>query len=186
MVERSKKPSEIPISPSVPAPLVSISSDNSRVIASLPAGDRIEVFLHGATVVSWKMGNGKENLFVSSKAVLDGSKPVRGGIPLVFPVSTHLLGRLPEVPLNRLPWILICAGAAFWGSLFRACRYLEASSAWICSQLSMGISGQDIHRVFCHWKERLRCVRETRLWSFRCHARRQCQIALVTRLWTDI
>ena len=87
MVERSKKPSEIPISPSVPAPLVTISEDNSRVVASLPAGDRIEILLHGATIISWKSGNGKENLFLSSKALLDGSKPVRGGIPLVFPVS---------------------------------------------------------------------------------------------------
>ncbi|KAI4148246.1 MAG: hypothetical protein LQ340_005163 [Diploschistes diacapsis] len=101
MVERSKKPSEIPISPSVPAPLVTISHDNSRVVASLPVGDRIEVLLHGATVVSWKSGSGKENLFLSSKAHLDGSKPVRGGIPLVFPLfgppsSSH-------EPTSKLP-----------------------------------------------------------------------------------
>jgi glucose-6-phosphate 1-epimerase len=95
MVERSKKPSEIPISPSVPAPLVTISDDNSRVIASLPAGDRIEILLYGATVISWKSGNGKENLFLSNKAALDGSKPVRGGIPLVWPVSW-----LSDIPLD--------------------------------------------------------------------------------------
>ena len=86
MVERPSKPSAIPISPSVPAPLVTISDDNSRVIATLPTGERLEVLLHGATVVSWKSNNGKENLFLSSKAVLDGSKAVRGGIPIVFPV----------------------------------------------------------------------------------------------------
>jgi glucose-6-phosphate 1-epimerase len=40
--------------------------------------------LYGATVISWKYNN-KEMLFVSSEAKLDGSKPVRGGIPLVFP-----------------------------------------------------------------------------------------------------
>jgi D-hexose-6-phosphate mutarotase len=41
--------------------------------------------LYGATVISWK-NNGKENIFVSDAAVMDGSKPVRGGVPIVFPV----------------------------------------------------------------------------------------------------
>ncbi|KAJ3027749.1 UNVERIFIED_CONTAM: hypothetical protein HDU68_003194 [Siphonaria sp. JEL0065] len=43
-----------------------------------------EIYFFGATVTSWKV-NGTEKLFLSSKAVLDGSKAVRGGIPLVFP-----------------------------------------------------------------------------------------------------
>ena len=90
MVERSKKPSAIPVSPLAPTPQVSISDDNSRVVATLPTGDRVEVLLHGATVISWKSGNGKENLFLSDKAHLDGSKPVRGGIPVVFPVGFQL------------------------------------------------------------------------------------------------
>ena len=86
-MERSKKPSAIPVSPTIPTPQVSISKDNSRVTASLPTGESVEVLLFGATVLSWKTAKGKENLFVSSKALLDGSKAVRGGIPLVFPVS---------------------------------------------------------------------------------------------------
>lgn len=39
-------------------------------------------------MISWKVIEGrdlKEMLFVSSKAFLDGTKPVRGGIPVVFP-----------------------------------------------------------------------------------------------------
>lgn len=43
-----------------------------------------EIYDHGATVTSWKV-DGKEKLFLSSKAVLDGSKAIRGGIPVVFP-----------------------------------------------------------------------------------------------------
>lgn len=44
----------------------------------------------GATVTSWKSVGLSDNepierLFVSSKAALDGSKPIRGGIPVVFP-----------------------------------------------------------------------------------------------------
>jgi glucose-6-phosphate 1-epimerase len=36
--------------------------------------------------VSYKTGSGREILFVSKSALLDGSKPVRGGIPVVFPI----------------------------------------------------------------------------------------------------
>jgi len=100
MVER-KKPSAIPVSPLAPTPQVSISDDSSRVIATLPTGDRVEVLLYGATVISWKSANGKENLFLSDKAHLDGSKPVRGGIPVVFPLfgaptAGHETGKLPQ------------------------------------------------------------------------------------------
>uniref|UniRef100_A0A8D8M6U6 glucose-6-phosphate 1-epimerase n=1 Tax=Cacopsylla melanoneura TaxID=428564 RepID=A0A8D8M6U6_9HEMI len=40
--------------------------------------------LHGATVVSWRVNN-QEQLFVSKSAVFDGKRPIRGGIPIVFP-----------------------------------------------------------------------------------------------------
>ena len=43
------------------------------------------VNLHGATVVSWRVNN-QEQLFVSKRAVFDGERPIRGGIPFVFPV----------------------------------------------------------------------------------------------------
>lgn len=85
-MERAKKPTAIPVSPIAPAPQVNISEDNSRVTATLPSGEKVEVLLFGATVISWKSARGTENLFLSSKAYLDGSKPVRGGIPVVFPV----------------------------------------------------------------------------------------------------
>ncbi|KAF8203650.1 galactose mutarotase-like domain-containing protein [Pholiota molesta] len=54
-----------------------------------PSGSTVHILFYGATVVSWKVpdrsGQPQERLFVSSKALLDGSKPVRGGIPVVFP-----------------------------------------------------------------------------------------------------
>lgn len=43
-----------------------------------------EISLFGATVLSFSIGD-VQLLFLSEKAVLDGSKPIRGGIPLVFP-----------------------------------------------------------------------------------------------------
>lgn len=52
----------------------------------LPTGEAVEILLYGATIISWKDASGAEKLFLSSAAKLDGSKAVRGGIPLVFPV----------------------------------------------------------------------------------------------------
>ncbi|KAL6304278.1 galactose mutarotase-like protein [Sparassis latifolia] len=61
-----------------------------RVVLKHPKGASAEILFYGATVISWKSGSSAnpeaaERLFVSSKASLDGSKPVRGGIPVVFP-----------------------------------------------------------------------------------------------------
>lgn len=71
-----------------PQAQVSISHANSRVTAVLPTGESIEILLYGATIISWKDNTGDDKLWVSEAAKLDGSKAVRGGIPLVFPVST--------------------------------------------------------------------------------------------------
>ncbi|ORZ02656.1 galactose mutarotase-like domain-containing protein [Syncephalastrum racemosum] len=58
---------------------------NKIVHLSHPSGAKVEIALFGATVTSWSV-DGKERLFVSEKAVRDGSKAIRGGIPLVFPI----------------------------------------------------------------------------------------------------
>ncbi|XP_033749582.1 putative glucose-6-phosphate 1-epimerase [Pecten maximus] len=54
------------------------------VILDVGDGTSAVVHLHGATALSWKC-SGQEILFLSKKAVLDSSKAIRGGIPLVFP-----------------------------------------------------------------------------------------------------
>ena len=53
-------------------------------LASSDGKHSCEIKLFGATVISW-ISNGLEKLFLSSAAHLDGSKAIRGGIPLVFP-----------------------------------------------------------------------------------------------------
>ncbi|KAF8481956.1 galactose mutarotase-like protein [Russula ochroleuca] len=64
---------------------------HDKVLLIHPKGATAEILLFGATVTSWKSAERSgprepvERLFVSSKAVLDGSKAVRGGIPVVFP-----------------------------------------------------------------------------------------------------
>ncbi|KAJ2369845.1 hypothetical protein H4S02_000345 [Coemansia sp. RSA 2611] len=64
-----------------------------RVLLRGQNGSSVEVYLFGATITSWK-SQGKERLFLSGKAKLDGSKAVRGGIPLVFPQFGP--GELPQ------------------------------------------------------------------------------------------
>ncbi|KAK0519472.1 hypothetical protein OC834_000919 [Tilletia horrida] len=46
-----------------------------------------KILLYGATVISWAdTTTGTERLFLSTKSPLDGSKPIRGGIPIIFPL----------------------------------------------------------------------------------------------------
>jgi len=69
-----------------------IEKTDLAVTLTHPNGASATILLYGATITSWKSpAQGRddlataERLFVSSKAALDGSKPVRGGIPVVFP-----------------------------------------------------------------------------------------------------
>ena len=90
MVDRSKKPAALVTTPGLaPQPQVNFTDNNSRVIATLPTGESVEILLYGATIISWKDVLGNEKLWLSESAKQDGSKAVRGGIPLVFPVSLH-------------------------------------------------------------------------------------------------
>ncbi|EXJ79368.1 hypothetical protein A1O3_08870 [Capronia epimyces CBS 606.96] len=98
-MERKNKPASLPVSPQIAQPVVDLS--DNVLTARLPSGDAVTVYLYGATVTSWKTANGEEQLFVSQAAALDGSKPIRGGIPLVFPVfgpppKSHATGQLAQ------------------------------------------------------------------------------------------
>ncbi|KAI0814954.1 galactose mutarotase-like protein [Irpex lacteus] len=67
-----------------------VQQTQDKVILTHPKGSSVEILLYGATVISWNSPSktnpeAKERFFVSGKAALDGSKPVRGGIPVVFP-----------------------------------------------------------------------------------------------------
>merc|ERR1719210_2777409 len=44
-----------------------------------------EYYLYGATVTKFTTASGRDLIWVSSTAKLDGTKAIRGGIPLVFP-----------------------------------------------------------------------------------------------------
>eukprot|EP00563_Minutocellus_polymorphus_P020376 CAMPEP_0197726886 /NCGR_PEP_ID=MMETSP1434-20131217/17556_1 /TAXON_ID=265543 /ORGANISM="Minutocellus polymorphus, Strain CCMP3303" /LENGTH=319 /DNA_ID=CAMNT_0043312935 /DNA_START=45 /DNA_END=1004 /DNA_ORIENTATION=+ len=61
-------------------------NDDILTITHSASGASFAVHKFGATVISYKSADGRENLFLSSTAKLDGSKAIRGGIPQVFPI----------------------------------------------------------------------------------------------------
>ena len=83
-----------------PVPSSVLTGDLSRdgkmetVTLRHPSGSSVTLYKFGATLVSWKLDNGKEILFLSKEAVFDGKRPIRGGIPLVFPQFGP--GKLPN------------------------------------------------------------------------------------------
>ena len=50
-----------------------------------PDGAQAIITLYGAHLVSWKSSDGKQSLFCSAKSALDGSRAIRGGVPVIFP-----------------------------------------------------------------------------------------------------
>jgi glucose-6-phosphate 1-epimerase len=52
---------------------------------ALPEGDCCVVALHGAQLLSWTTGDGAERIYLSPRAVFDGSSAIRGGVPLCWP-----------------------------------------------------------------------------------------------------
>lgn len=81
-----------------------------RVVVSHSSGATLEVYLWGATITSFKTSAGQELLFMSSKAIFDGVKAIRGGIPIVFP-QFGTQGPLPQHGFARnSEWTLDSVG----------------------------------------------------------------------------
>ncbi|MBL8404867.1 MAG: D-hexose-6-phosphate mutarotase [Dechloromonas sp.] len=69
-----------------------------------PRGASAVVSTLGAQVLSWITPDGRERLFLSDKAVFDGTRVIRGGIPVCWPQFSGL-GDLPKHGFVRtLPW----------------------------------------------------------------------------------
>lgn len=56
-----------------------------KAVLTHSSGHKAEVFLYGAHVASWSMPNGQPLFLMSDKAYFQAGKPIRGGIPLVWP-----------------------------------------------------------------------------------------------------
>ena len=67
-----------------------------------PGGAKAEVYLHGAHVTSWKAAGDRELFFISKESHFETGKPIRGGIPVIFPqfgggpLPAHGFARLTE------------------------------------------------------------------------------------------
>ena len=48
-------------------------------------GAQATVTLYGGHLVSWRSSDGRERLFCSRESKLDGSRAIRGGVPVIFP-----------------------------------------------------------------------------------------------------
>ncbi len=71
---------------------------------ALPGGDSLRVAEQGGHVLSWLAG-GRERLFLSPRSALDGSAPIRGGVPVCWP-QFNQRGNLPKHGFARhLPWL---------------------------------------------------------------------------------
>lgn len=69
-----------------------------------PRGVSAIVSKQGAQLLSWVTADGRERLFLSDKAVFDGSVAIRGGVPVCFPQFSSL-GELPKHGFVRTrPW----------------------------------------------------------------------------------
>lgn len=60
-----------------------------------PRGSSAVISKLGAQVLSWITPDGREHLFLSEKAIFDGSVAIRGGVPVCFPQFSNL-GDLPK------------------------------------------------------------------------------------------
>lgn len=65
-----------------------------------PRGATAVISKLGAQVLSWLPPDGKERLFLSDKAVFDGSVAIRGGVPVCFPQFAEM-GDLPKHGIVR-------------------------------------------------------------------------------------
>lgn len=50
-----------------------------------PGGAEAIVTMYGAHLISWKTADGRQRLFCSARSALDGSRAIRGGVPVIFP-----------------------------------------------------------------------------------------------------
>jgi hypothetical protein len=193
MVDRANRPSALN-APTASAPGAQVDIEgtgaSSKIKATLPSGESVEVLLYGATVTSWKSNGGKtENLWLSEKAALDGSKPVRGGVPVVFPVSSLPHSRLRDHldPTNISREVRGCKHIAntptlgLWSPSQIWPRHFRPPSTRLRTSLALGVFGQ-VHIRRC----RRLFLGQARLWSLQLrHIRRGAQ-GMAARLWTRI
>ncbi len=70
------------------------------------------VTLFGAHLVSWKSADGRERLFCSAGSALDGSRAIRGGVPVIFPQFNERGPGMRHGFARLSDWALVDRGGA--------------------------------------------------------------------------
>jgi len=83
----------------------------AKVVLKHKCGSSAEIYLLGATVTSFKTSKGDQLLFLSSKALFQKGKAIRGGIPICFPQFGP--GELPQHGFARTSEWLIHSSKLF-------------------------------------------------------------------------
>ncbi len=100
-------------------------NDWPRLLLAHPSGARAEIYRHGAHVTSWKDARGAELLFLSRRSWFEAGRPIRGGIPIVFPQFSDE-GPLPKHGLARTgEWTLAAHGMSPAGEVCATLRLEE-------------------------------------------------------------
>ena len=76
-------------------------------------GAQAIVTLYGAHLVSWQGADGAERLFCSAASKLDGSRAIRGGVPVIFPQFAERGAGMRHGFARVAAWRLADSGAGF-------------------------------------------------------------------------
>jgi glucose-6-phosphate 1-epimerase len=90
-----------------------------------PDGAEATITLYGAHLVSWKGADGRERMFLSERSALDGSKAIRGGVPVIFPQFAERGAGMRHGFARVSTWRLEDSG-------------LDGDAAWACFDLAAG------------------------------------------------
>jgi glucose-6-phosphate 1-epimerase len=127
------------------------------IALQLPSGDRAMLLLHGAQLLSWCSADGREHLYLSPAAGLDGQQAIRGGVPICFPQFNQRGPLLKHGFARHLPWQLVeqqdeqislllrdgPVTRAFWPQAFEARLTLSLAPNQLRLSLQLSNTGTD-------------------------------------------
>ncbi|MHB9022667.1 MAG: D-hexose-6-phosphate mutarotase [Armatimonadota bacterium] len=92
------------------------------------SGARVEVYLHGAHVTSWRNAAGDELFFLSRESNFAPERPIRGGIPVIFPQFGG--GSLPSHGIARISeWSVAHTGVLDNGDILLALQLHQSAES---------------------------------------------------------
>lgn len=121
-----------------------------KVVVTATDGARIEAYLHGGHVASWRPAGGDERLYVSPRSPFRAGTSIRGGIPVCFPQFADQ-GPLPMHGFVRdVAWTPLYAGCTDDGAACIRMRIADSAqtrSLWphaFACELTATARGQEL------------------------------------------